>query len=34
MKIDIYFYRRDLESLCKELDLGYTADAVLPNDHR
>ena len=26
--------RRDLESLCKELDLGYTADAVLPNDHR
>ena len=26
--------RRDLETLCKELDLDYTADAILPNDHR
>lgn len=28
------FSRRDLESLCRDLDLGYTADAILPNDHR
>ena len=27
-------FRRDLETLCRDLDLGYTADSVLPNDHR
>ena len=27
-------HRRDLELVCKELDLGFTADAIIPNDHR
>jgi len=31
---DGFIWRRDLETLCRELDLGYTADAILPNDHR
>ena len=34
-RYDIHpIHRRDLELVCKELDLGFTADAIIPNDHR
>jgi len=31
---DGLIWRRDIETVCRDLDLGYTADTLLPNTHR